>query len=224
MTSHHLEHTKELVVFLTYFFAFLQQEKIVNNPQDPRPRILASCFQLCYLIILKNINIEHHKNNMSDLIVDFPYKRNRRAVHFADKAELYIVARHENNNVARHELWYTKYEYYSMKHDIRDDVQRARSTALQIGPFNYWGNGDDDDTSEESRDCWIGIAHLLTPACMLEVRTCRARCVYAVLAKQASLSPSTRFRWEDIALASFAQTRKAVLRARELGKLHQESI
>jgi hypothetical protein len=148
-------------------------------------------------------------------------------VHFADKAELYIVERHEDseeNKVARHELWYTKYEYYSMKHDIRDDVQRARSTALQIGPFNYWGNGDDDDTSEESRGCWIGIAHLLTPACMLEVRTCRARCVYAVLAKQASLSPSTRFRWEDIALASFAQTRKAVLRARELGKLHQESI
>jgi len=165
---------------------------------------------------------------MSDLIVDFPYKRNRRAVHFADKAELYIVARHENNNVARHELWYTKYEYYSMKHDIRDDVRRARSKAAQSPPFNNSvyddDDDDDDDSSEEEKGFWIGIAHLLRPACMLEVRTCRARCVFAVLAKQAILSPSTRFRWEDIALASFAQTRKAVLRARTLGKLHQKAI
>jgi hypothetical protein len=167
------------------------------------------------------------KKQMSHLIVEFPYQRNHRAVHFADTAELYIVEHRddsEENKIARHELWYTKYEYSSMKNDIREDVPRARSTAFQIRPFNYSGNGDDYDTSEGSSGFWIGIAHLLSPASMLEVRTCRARCTQAVLAKQASLSPSTKFRWEEIAPASFAQTRKAVLRARELGKLHQESI
>ena len=157
---------------------------------------------------------------MSDLIVDFPNQRKHRAVQFADTAQLYTVERHENE-VARHELWYTKDEYYSMKLDIREDVLTARS--MQSLPFNYPGYDDDDD-SEESSGFWIGIAHLLTPACVLEVRTCRARCVYAVLLKQASLSPSARFRWEDIALASLAQTRKAVLRARELGKLHRKSL
>jgi hypothetical protein len=162
------------------------------------------------------------KHNMSDLIVDFPDQRNHRAVQFADMVQLYTVERHENT-VARHELWYTKDEYHSMKLDIREDVLRARS--MQSPLFNYSGN-DNDDSSEESSGVWIGIAHLLTPAVMLEVRTCRARCVYAVLAKQASLRPSARFRWEhiDIALASLAQTRKATLRARKLGKLHRKSL
>ena len=162
---------------------------------------------------------------MSDLIVDFPDQRKHRAVQFADTGQLYTVERHEHE-VARHELWYTKDEYYSMKLDIREDVLKARS--MQSLPFNYSGydddDDDDDDFPEESSGFWIGIAHLLTPACMLEVRTCRARCVYAVLVKQASLSPSARFRWEDITLASLAQTRKAVMRARELGKLHRKSL
>ena len=88
-------------------------------------------------------------------------------------------------------------------------------------------SGDDAAAAaEEDSGFWIGIAHLLTPACVNEVMACRARCKRAVLAEQArqDLYPSARSRWEDIALASFAQTRKAVLRARELGKLHQESI
>lgn len=90
------------------------------------------------------------KKQMSHLIVEFPYQRNHRAVHFADTAELYIVEHRddsEENKIARHELWYTKYEYSSMKNDIREDVLRARSTAFQIRPFNYSGNGDDYDTS-----------------------------------------------------------------------------
>ena len=157
---------------------------------------------------------------MTDLIVDFPHQRIR-SVQFTDTAQLYTVERHENT-VARHELWYTKDEYYSMKLDIREDVLKARS--MQSLPFNYSGYDDEDDATEESSGFWIGITHLLTPACMLEVRTCRARCVYAVLVKQASLSPSARFRWEDIALASLAQTRKATLRARKLGKLHRKSL
>jgi hypothetical protein len=170
-----------------------------------------------------DIQVRVDPHDMSDLIVDFPDQRKHRAVQFAGKAQLYTVERHENT-VARHELWYTKDKYCSMKLDIREDVLRARS--MQSLPFNYSGydDDDDDDSPEESSGFWIGIAHLLTPACMLGVRTCRARCVYAVLVKQASLSPSARFRWEDIALASLAQTRKAVLRARELGKLHRKSL
>jgi len=36
-------------------------------------------------------------------------------------------------------------------------------------------------------------------------------------------SATARFRWEAIALASFAQTRTAELRARKLGKLRLDS-
>ena len=70
------------------------------------------------------------------------------------------------------------------------------------------------------------IAHLLTPACVNEVMACRARCKRAVLAEQArqDQDPNARLGWEHIALASLAETRKAVLRARKLGKLHQDSI
>eukprot|EP00984_Skeletonema_dohrnii_P020984 scaffold10367_cov109-Skeletonema_dohrnii-CCMP3373.AAC.1 len=73
-----------------------------------------------------------------------------------------------------------------------------------------------DALSEEDSGFWIGIAHLLTPACMLEVKACRFRCARAVLAEQARQSSSASVGWENIALASLAQTRKAVLRARKL--------
>jgi hypothetical protein len=178
---------------------------------------------LHHSLFLHQLNNRNLSNN-NLMTGGLPYQRSR-SVQFADKAELYIVERHEDNEenkVARHELWYTASEYYSMKLEVKEDVLRVRAQALQSHPF-YWDNGDDDDSSEEDKGFWIGITHLLTPACMLEVTTCRARCVYAVLAKQAS-SPSTRFRWEDIALASIVQTRKAVLRARELGKLHEKSL
>jgi hypothetical protein len=127
-----------------------------------------------------------------------------------------IVERHEDydteHKVARHELWYTKAEYHDMRLDIKEDVLEVRSNAADGFPFDYSG---DDDASV----CCIGIEHLLTPACILEVRRCRARCVYAVLAKQATSQDLS-----GIALASFAQTRKAALRARTLGKLHRDSV
>jgi len=159
---------------------------------------------------------------MADLIVDFPHQRNpHRAVRFAAvTAQWHIVERHEDydteNKVARHELWYTKAEYHDMKLDIKEDVLEVRSNAAEGFPFNYSG---DDGASV----CCIGIEHLLTPACILEMKRCRARCVYAVLLEQARpkclSSPEM-----GIALASFGQTRKVALKARTLGKLHRDSI
>ena len=141
----------------------------------------------------------------AELIVDFPLRRNHDVVQFAETSQLYIVERHEDIN----ELWYTKAEYKSMKRNIKRDVLQARAS---------------DSVSEGDSGFWIGIAHLLTPACMLEVQTCRRRCVAAVLAEQARQDPSVSLRWEHITLASLAETRKAVLRARMLGRLHKESI
>eukprot|EP00984_Skeletonema_dohrnii_P001586 scaffold496_cov108-Skeletonema_dohrnii-CCMP3373.AAC.2 len=153
----------------------------------------------------------------ADLIVDFPQQRKRksRAVHFAETAQLCIFKR---PNVARHELFYTSSEYDLMKLVIREDVLAARAAmALR-------DSGEDDDVLSKESVCFMGIEHLLTPACIDEVRACRARCVRAVLTEQARQGPTPRFGWEAIALASFAQTRKAVLRARMLGVIHQESI
>jgi hypothetical protein len=163
---------------------------------------------------------------MTDLIVDFPRQRNHPVVRFADTAKLYIVERHEdyekkndhNNNVARHELWYTKAEYYSMRRAIEQDALHVRAQALAGVPCSY--AGDDDASADERSVCGVGIEHLLTPACTLEVRACRARCKRAVLAEQARQDASEM----DIALASLAQTRKAVLRARKIGKLHKDAI
>jgi len=156
-----------------------------------------------------------------DLIVDFPKRRNRhRAVRFAEAARRYIVERHEDydteNTVARHELWYTKAEYRDMRLAVKEDVLEVRAKAADGSPFDYSG-------SDDASVCCIGIEHLLTPACLLEVKRCRARCVYAVLAVQAR-PPDQSSSDIDIALASIGQTRKAALRARTLGKLHQNAI
>eukprot|EP00984_Skeletonema_dohrnii_P013692 scaffold5689_cov122-Skeletonema_dohrnii-CCMP3373.AAC.6 len=175
---------------------------------------------------------------MPDLIEDFPHQNSHhRAVQFADSSQMYIVQRHEdygygneNENVvavARHELWYTKAEYVSMKLAVKEDVLEVRARELAGVPFNYAGNDDDDDASagagEESSSssvCCVGIEHLLTSFCRLQVKACRARCTRAVLVEQSRIEASET----DVALASFVQTRKAVLRARKLGKLHLDSI
>jgi hypothetical protein len=162
-----------------------------------------------------------HTMTMAALIVDFPHQHNHhRAVRFADDtAQVHIVERHEDydteNKVARHELWYTNAEYHNMRLAAREDVLEVRSNTADGSQFNYPG---DDDASI----CCIGIEHLLTPACIREVKRCRARCVYAVFAAQArpqDLSSSET----DVALASIGQTRKVALRARMLGKLHRDS-
>jgi hypothetical protein len=156
-----------------------------------------------------------------DLIVDFPKRRIRhRAVRFAEAARRYSVERHEDydteNTVARHELWYTKAEYRDMRLAVKEDVIEVRAKAADGSPFNYSG-------SDDASVCCIGIEHLLTPACLLEMKRCRARCVYAVLAVQAR-PPGQSTSDVDIALASIGQTRKVAMRARTLGKLHQNAI
>jgi len=143
----------------------------------------------------------------AELIVDFPLKRNHDVVRFAETAQLYIVDRHDDNN----ELWHTKAEYKSMKRNIKRDVLQARAS-------------DSASETEEESGSWIGIAHLLTPACVLEVQACRRRCVRAVLTEQARQEASGSLRCEDIALASLATTRKSVLRAKMLGRFHQDCI
>mmetsp|Transcript_7524 Transcript_7524/g.11221 ORF Transcript_7524/g.11221 Transcript_7524/m.11221 type:complete len:158 (+) Transcript_7524:55-528(+) len=155
----------------------------------------------------------------ADLIVGFPHQRKKcRTVHFAETAQLHIFKR---PNVARRELFYTKSEYDLMKLVVREDVLAVRAARTSRGAV------DDDDVPAIESVCFMGIEHLLTPACTDEVRACRARCIRAVLTEQARTRSATATRfvgWETIALASFAQTRKAGLRARKLGKLHQESI
>ncbi len=145
------------------------------------------------------------------LIVDFPHQHKSRSVHFAENAELYIL---ERQDVARHELSYSKAEYHRMKVATREDVLALRSprprTSLEVV--------DDETSTDEESVCLMGIEHLLTPACTHEVRTCRGRCIRAVLTKQEQASardPSAGLGWETIALASIAQTGKARLRARK---------
>jgi hypothetical protein len=86
------------------------------------------------------------------------------------------------------------------------------------GLYPNSGDRDDDDI------CYMGIEHLLTPACMRAVVGSRGGCLYAVLSEQARHGPSDRYRWEAIALASITWSRGAVLRARRLGELHLDSI
>ncbi len=171
---------------------------------------------------------------MSNLIVEFPSldQRNHRMmqlVRFADSVEVSVVERHEDNEehkVARQELWYTKAEYGLMRLAVKRDVLEVRANASAGAPFRYSGDDDDEDESSSSSSsvCCIGIEHLLTPACALGVKTCRARCKQAVFSEQARQSPSARYSWEGTALASIAQSRKPVLRARILGKFHRDSI
>ena len=158
---------------------------------------------------------------MTDLIVDFPHQRSfRYAVHFAETAELLIF---ERPKVARSELWYTRAEYVHMALRRREDIlalRSGRTLLLEAADIE----DDTSTTQAEESLSFMGIEHLLTPASMNEVRSCRTRCIQAVLTEQARQDDSSsRLGWESIALASLAQTRKAKLRARMLGEFHQQS-
>ena len=166
----------------------------------------------------------------ADLTLDFPPhhqgRRNLRGVTFARTAQLYIVQRHEDNEenkVARHELWYTKSEYDRMNLSVKEDVIKLHAKAVEGDPFDYSGDCDDDASSNKSSVCCVGIEHLLSLACVLGVKACRKRCIRAVIAEQTRQGPSSKLRWEAIALASLATTKKAAIRAREFGKLHRDS-
>ena len=66
-------------------------------------------------------------NMASELIVDFPLRRNHAHVRFAKTAQLYIVPRHNVKN--RSELWYTDAEYNAMKRNIKRDVLQVQVRA-----------------------------------------------------------------------------------------------
>ena len=152
----------------------------------------------------------------TDLLVDFPKEGRRNREHsrlrFADKPdEVHIVERHEDaHKIPRHELWYTKPEYYSMKLTIQEDRLEVLRKSLG-GSFDYAGGNSSGEV------CCIGIEHLLTRESMLHVRTCRVRCRYAVLAEQARQGSDEL----SVALASFGQTRVTTRRAMALAKLHE---
>ena len=152
----------------------------------------------------------------TDLLVDFPKEGRRNREHsrlrFADKPdEVHIVERHEDaHKIPRHELWYTKPEYNSMKLTIQEDRLEVLRKA-QVGSFDYAGGNSSGEV------CCIGIEHLLTRESTLHVRTCRVRCTYAVLAEQARQGSDEL----SVALASFGQTRVTTRRAMALAKLHE---
>eukprot|EP00984_Skeletonema_dohrnii_P023402 scaffold12501_cov87-Skeletonema_dohrnii-CCMP3373.AAC.1 len=159
-----------------------------------------------------------------ELIVDFPTHRSRskRSVHFADTAKLHIVPRlDDNKHVHRRDLWYNDSDYSRMKLANQKSILKARAMASAGLPVSY--SGDDG----AHNDCLIGIEHLLTPATAYEVMACRRRCVRAVLQEQARqrMNPSAceTFRWDNIAIASFVESRRAAVRARKLGKLQASS-
>ena len=173
---------------------------------------------------------------MTDLIVNFPRHRDnhprRRAVQFADTdtAHLHIFKRYkdsEKNYIACHELWYTRSEHYSMRRAAVEDALQVRARISSGAPLtlNYSGNdegGAPAPAAEEERSsvCCIGIEHLLTPAIVRQRRACIDRCIDTVLTEQERRGSSEM----DIALASFVHSRGAALRARKLGRLHQDSI
>ena len=152
----------------------------------------------------------------NDLIVDFPCQRsNLRRVRFSETSELFIYNRH---NVARRELWFTAAEYNLMALVRQRDVLRLRAERAS-------NEAADDYVDVERSGSWIGLTHLLTQAIIDEVRACRARCILAVLTEQTRQGPTASASFdscEAIALASSAQTRQPVLRARRLGELHQQ--
>ena len=172
---------------------------------------------------------------MTDLIVNFPRHRDnhrsRQAVQFADTAQLHIFKPHQDSEknyvyVPRHELWYTISEYYSMRRAAVEDALQVRARISSGAPLNYSGNDEAGSApataaeEESSSVCCIGIEHLLTPALVRQRRACIDRCIDAVLTEQERRGSSEM----DIALASFVHSRGAALRARRLGRLHQDSI
>eukprot|EP00986_Skeletonema_menzelii_P003978 scaffold1305_cov144-Skeletonema_menzelii.AAC.5 len=112
-----------------------------------------------------------------------------------------------------------------MKLARKDSIRKGRAKAsASVGvPVSY--SGAEDDGSFD--DCLLGIEHLITPATVVEVMVCRRRCVRAVLEEQARqrMNPvgTDMCRWDKIAISSFAETRRAAVRAHTLGKFHHDA-
>ena len=114
-----------------------------------------------------------------------------------------------------------------MRRAAVEDALQVRARISSCAPLNYSGNDEAGAPAtaaeaEEQRSsvCCIGIEHLLTQAIVRQRRAYIDRCIDAVLTEQERRG-STEM---DIAFASFVHSRGAALRARRLGRLHQDSI
>ena len=108
---------------------------------------------------------------------------------------------------------------------MKKSVHKIRQEVSSGVPISYEGGSLD---AEDDDDCLIGIEHLLTPDIILKVKIGRLRCTRAVLQEQARqiiMNPSSEimFGWDNIAMASLGETRRAAVRARKLGELHHEA-
>ncbi len=121
----------------------------------------------------------------------------------------------EENNVTCHELWYIGSELNSMRRATIANIGELRARVAAGARLSYEVN--DDDTDDVS---WLGIERLVIPALALETRACIDRCIDAVLSEQGRHGSSGI----DIALASFAQSRSAALRAMRLAEFLQDSM
>ena len=152
------------------------------------------------------------QQQQQQLIADFPATRRHRnrSVRFSETSEMCIVPRHEDNDgVRRQDLWYNKADYSRMRLATQKSVLRVREMASAGIPISYSGDEGSFDV------CLVGIEH----------EVCRLRCVGAVLEEQARqmMNPYGTFGWDNTAMASLSETRRAAVRARKLGKLHREA-
>ena len=173
----------------------------------------------------------------AELIVDFPTAttnpRNNRSVYFADMVEMCIVPRLDDYEEAHgRDLWYDHSDYTRMRLARQDSVLHVREMISAGIPVRYSGTEDgDEDRLPNIDDCLIGIEHLLTPATVLEFIVCKLRCFRVVLAEQTRqrliqfMNPSDCNGWDHtVAVASMTVTRRAAVRARNLGKLQRDTV
>lgn len=104
-----------------------------------------------------------------------------------------------------------------MKLARKDSIRKGRAKASVGVPVSY--SGAEDNGSFD--DCLLGIEHLITPATVVEVMVCRRRCVRMVLEEQARQMMNP-LGWDNIAIDSIVETRRATVRARKLGKLQHD--
>mgnify|MGYP006931559206 CR=1 FL=1 len=147
-------------------------------------------------------------------------RSNRQVVQFDDTPQICTFVCHqdqdkEENNGACHELWYIGPELNSIRRATFADIDELRARVAAGARLSYEVNDDDaDDVS------WLGIERLVIPALALETRACVDRCIDAVLSEQGRHGSSEI----DIALASFAQSRRAAQRAMRLAEFLQDSM
>ena len=153
---------------------------------------------------------------MSGILPSQINRSNRKVVLFDDTPQVSTFVCHqdnEENNVAHHELWYIGSELNSIRRATFADIDELRARVAAGARLSYEVN-DDTDVS------WLGIERLVIPALVIETRACIDRCIDAVLSEQGRHGSSEI----TIALASFAQSRRAAQRALRLAEFLQDSM